>query len=138
MKQSLPVVLNVYRINENSFLGLLGVKIFHTAIEYDKTEYSFGYLNDNKISGVFDIKPMSFEDGLYVESIQLGNVNRREFFNKMEKIKKEYLAKSYNLLTKNCNHFTNDFIKLLFGKDKSVPGKYTTLLKLGEFFRKIF
>ncbi len=136
MKDNLPVILNIYRIKEKSFLSALGIKLFHTAIEYDQTEYAFGYLNEPEVSGIYDIKPMTYDDGTFIESITIGYLSRRQFFTKFEKIKKIFLAQSYNFLTKNCNHFTNDLIKLLF--DKELPDKYRSFLKVGEFFRKIF
>ena len=137
MRDSLPVILNVYKIKENSILHLLGLNLYHTAIEYDSTEYAFGKVTDPNKSGIYDITPMSFEDGLYVESINLGNISRRHFFIKLEKLKLLYQGDTYNLLTKNCNHFTNDLINLLFS-NKTIPSKYTSFLKLGEFLRKIF
>ena len=137
MRDNLPVILNVYKIRENSILHSLGLNLYHTAIEYDNTEYAFGKVMDSNKSGIYDITPMSFDDGLYVESINLGNVSRRQFFVKLEKLKLPYRGNSYNLLTKNCNHFTNDLIHLLVS-NKTIPSKYTSFLKLGEFLRKIF
>jgi hypothetical protein len=136
MKDTLPVVLNIYRIAEDSVINKLGIAIYHTAIEYDCTEFAFGFLDKAGISGIYDIKPMSFDEGTFVESIKLGNISRRQFFNKLDQIKREYMANSYNIVTKNCNHFTNDFVKMLF--DREIPKKYSSFLKLGEFLRKIF
>jgi hypothetical protein len=136
MKDQLPVVLNVYIINEDSLINSLGITLYHTAIEYDNTEYAFGSLDEVDRSGVYDIKPMSFDEGTFVESINLGTASRRQFFVKLEKLKLLYLGTSYNLLTKNCNHFTNDFIRLLFNKE--IPKKFTSFLKLGEFLRNLF
>lgn len=135
MKDTLPVILNIYRIKEESFLGIFGLKVFHSAIEYDNTEYAFGYL-DEPTSGIYDIKPMSYDEGTYIESITLGYVDRRTFFKMMDVIKKVYLGNTYNILFKNCNHFTNDFTKLLLQKE--IPKKYTLLLKVGECIRNIF
>jgi hypothetical protein len=136
MKDSLPVVLNIYRIAEDSLIDKMGIAIYHTAIEYDNTEFAFGFLDRAGISGVYDIKPMSFDEGTFIESINLGRVSRRNFFNKLEQIKLDFMANSYNILTKNCNHFTNDFVKMLFNRE--IPHKYASFLKIGEFLRRIF
>jgi hypothetical protein len=136
MKDNLPVVLNVYKIAENSILDRMGVNLYHTAIEFDNREYSFGFIDKKEVSGVYDIIPMSYDEGSFVESINLGVVNRRKFFVKLEELKKIYMGSSYSLLTKNCNHFTNDFVKLLF--DKEIPDQYAIFLKFGEFLRNIF
>jgi hypothetical protein len=134
MSDSLPVILNVYKISENSLIEKFGIELYHTAIEYDNTEFAFGYLNKADVSGVYDIKPMSFDQGSYVESITLGNVKRREFFNKLDIIKNSFMGNSYNLLTKNCNHFTKDFVKSIL--DIDIPFKFKTFLSIGEFIRK--
>ena len=136
MKDTLPVILNVYKIKKNSLLDSIGINLYHTAIEYDNVEYAFGKILDPNVSGVYDINPMSYEGGTFLESINLGKVGRREYFVKLDKLKKLYMGDTYNILTKNCNHFTNDFIHLLF--NKKIPTKYTSFLKLGEFLRKIF
>jgi hypothetical protein len=135
MKETLPVILNVYRIKEDSLVTLLGFSIFHTAIEYDNNEYAFGYTN-KQTSGVYEIKPMSYDEGTYVESITLGHADRRTFFKILSKLKSEYIGITYNFLLKNCNHFTNTIANHLFNKE--IPIKYTSFLKLGEVLRKIF
>ena len=135
MKNSLSVIINVYKIAEDTILDDVGIDIYHTAIEYDNTEFAFGYLEEEGSCGVYDIKPMSYDEGTYVESIQVGYATRRQFFNKLENIKRNYLGNSYNIITKNCNHFTNDMIMALFNIE--LPKKYSSFLKFGEFLRKL-
>jgi hypothetical protein len=130
MKEELPVFLNVYKIG--SFFGL---SLFHTAILYDRSEYSYGYHNENN-SGVYDIEPMSYDKGMFIESILIGYVNRRKFFISLERIKDEFTGCTYNLLIKNCNHFSNKFCKILFGKD--IPIVYNNLITLGDLIRELF
>lgn len=139
MKDGLSVVLNIYKINEGTVSDAFGIRLYHTAIEYDGTEFAFGYFDNPNFlnsTGVYDITPMTFENGVFVESIKIGFATRRKFFNILEKIKINFKGLSYNLLTKNCNHFTNDVLKELF--DKQLPSKYSMFLSIGEFFRKIF
>jgi hypothetical protein len=136
MKEFLPVIINVYRIKEDSFINKLGINLFHTAIEYDNTEYAFGYCDDSTMSGIYDIDPMSYDEGNFFESIKVGNLTRRQFFNKLDIIRTQFIADSYNIVTKNCNHFTNDFLKLLF--DKELPRKYKRFLQFGEILRRLF
>jgi hypothetical protein len=135
MKDILPVILNIYRIKEDSFINLLGISMFHTAIEYDNSEYAFGFLDENA-TGVYEIKPMSYDEGRYVESIVLGYVDRRKFFKMLSKLKSEYIGYTYNFLLKNCNHFSNTIASNLFNQE--IPRKYTSFLKLGEMIRNIF
>lgn len=131
----LPVLLNIYRIKEDSFLDSLGIKIYHSAIEYDNLEYAFGYLDDDSVSGIYDIKSLSYDDGMFVESIKLGNLSRRQFFQHLEKIKNKFIANTYNIITKNCNHFTNEFMKTVMNKE--MPDRYKSFLQIGEFIGKI-
>ncbi len=130
MKEISQVKLNVYEYKSFPF----GITLYHTSIEYDDTEYSFGI--SNNISGVYEMAPKSANIGRYITSISLGKKTRREFFTKFEKIRRVYTKRRYNFLTLNCNHFTNDFIKFVFGVE--IPEQYQSFLKLGEFFRLSF
>ena len=127
MKEISQVKLNVYEFKFFPF----GITLYHTSIEYDDVEYSFGICNN--ISGVYEMAPKSSNIGRYITSISLGKETRREFFTKSEKIRKVYSKRRYNFLTQNCNHFMNDYIKFVFGVE--IPDKYQSFLKLGEFFR---
>lgn len=127
MKEISQVKLNVYEFKFFPF----GITLYHTSIEYDDVEYSFGICNN--ISGVYEMAPKSSNIGRYITSISLGKKARREFFTKSEKIRKVYSKRRYNFLTQNCNHFMNDYIKFVFGVE--IPDKYQSFLKLGEFFR---
>ena len=127
MKEISQVKLNVYEFKFFPF----GITLYHTSIEYDDVEYSFGICNN--ISGVYKMAPKSSNIGRYITSISLGKKTRREFFTKSEKIRKVYSKRRYNFLTQNCNHFMNDYIKFVFGVE--IPDKYQSFLKLGEFFR---
>lgn len=127
MKEINQVKLNVYEIKTFPF----GISLYHTSIEYDEVEYSFGISNHK--SGVYEMSPKCSNIGKYVASINLGQKTRREFFTKFEKIRNIYNKKQYNFITLNCNHFTNDYLKSVFGIE--IPKKYQSFLKLGEFFR---
>jgi hypothetical protein len=128
MKERINVYLNIYKIN---FLFDNYIPLYHTAIEYNGKEYSYGL--QNNISGIFDMTPKNHGIGTFVISFNLGKQTRREFFTKLEKISKIYEKREYHFFTNNCNHFTNDYIKYVFHKE--IPNKYQSFLKLGEFFR---
>ena len=84
MKEISQVKLNVYEYKSFPF----GITLYHTSIEYDDTEYSFGI--SNNISGVYEMAPKSANIGRYITSISLGKKTRREFFTKFEKIRRVY------------------------------------------------
>jgi len=133
--RKLPLILNTYKLTSNIFINKIGLDIFHTAIEFDGIEYAFGFLNLPEC-GIYEIKPMSFEDGIFVESLLIGYCEKEKFHDLLEIIKKEYLGNTYNIITKNCNHFTNDFCKRLLRKE--IPKQFRLGLSFGEFIRKFF
>ncbi|KAI7897187.1 PPPDE putative peptidase domain-containing protein [Mucor mucedo] len=50
----------------------------------------------------------------------------------LQDISKEYVGTSYNLLTRNCNHFSEELCKSLTGK--TAPGWVNRAAKLGTMF----
>ena len=134
MSKKLPMILNTYKLTSNNFVNKIGFDVFHTAIEFDGTEYAFGYINQPD-SGVYEITPMTFEDGIFCESIKLGYCETKIFLEILEKIKREYIGNTYSIVLKNCNHFTNDFCKKIFNRE--IPKRFRFGLKIGEFFRRI-
>jgi hypothetical protein len=135
MKERLPVILNIYKIKEDSVINIFGITLYHTAIEFADSEYAFGF-HEESTSGIYDIKPMSYDEGRYVESIILGYTDRRTFFNNIDKLKRIYTGQSYNIILKNCNHFSNNVSKVLF--NKQIPNKYSRFLGIGESLRIFF
>ncbi len=133
MKEQLPVKLNIYKLTNIPIISILGLSIYHTAIEYADTEFAFGYNSDE--DGIYDIKPLSY-NGRYMESITIGQCDRRAFFKVLEKLRSVFKGNTYNILLKNCNHFTNNVSILLFNKE--LPSKYTRFLAIGDILRDMF
>ena len=79
MKEISQVKLNVYEFKSFPF----GITLYHTSIEYDDVEYSFGICNN--ISGVYEMAPKSSNIGRYITSISLGKKTRREFLQNLKK-----------------------------------------------------
>uniref|UniRef100_A0ACD6A940 Uncharacterized protein n=1 Tax=Avena sativa TaxID=4498 RepID=A0ACD6A940_AVESA len=99
-------VLNINRIFKDA-IGLGG--IFHTAIQvYGDEEWLFGYCEHG--SGVFSCPPSKNPMYTFRESIVLGNtscsmltVNRI-----VRELSREWPGSSYEILSRNCNHFCNE------------------------------
>ncbi|KAG6494470.1 hypothetical protein ZIOFF_049502 [Zingiber officinale] len=105
-----PVVLNVYDLTPlNNYLRWLGLGIFHSGIEVHGSEYGFG-AHDFPTSGVFEVEPKTCPGFLYRCSILLGHTNMppSEFRGFIERVASEYHGDTYHLISKNCNHFTDD------------------------------
>jgi hypothetical protein len=129
--EGVPVVLNVYDLTPiNNYLIWCGVGIFHSGIEVHGMEYGFG-AHEYPSSGVFEVEPKKCPGFMYRCSIQLGRINIapdqfREF---IEGLACDYYGDTYHLITKNCNHFTDEVSSKLVGR--RIPGWVNRLAKLG-------
>lgn len=128
-----PVVLNVYDLTPlNNYVHWCGLGIFHSAVEVHGSEYSFG-AHDLPTSGVFEVEPKSCPGFLYRSSIFIGRTSLHplEFRDFIQRMASEYHGDTYHLISKNCNHFTDDLSTRLTGKP--IPGWVNRLAKLGAF-----
>ncbi|URD89991.1 hypothetical protein MUK42_28550 [Musa troglodytarum] len=126
-----PVVLNVYDLTPlNNYVRWLGIGIFHSGIEVHELEYGFGE-HDLPTSGVFEVEPKTCPGFLYRCSILLGHTSMppSEFHAFIESIATEYHGDTYHLISKNCNHFTDDVSKRLTGRP--IPRWVNRLAGLG-------
>ncbi|XP_024033072.1 deSI-like protein At4g17486 isoform X2 [Morus notabilis] len=125
------VVLNVYDLTPiNGYTYWFGFGIFHSGIEVHGKEYGFG-AHDFPASGVFEVEPRNCPGYIYRCSISLGwiNMSSNEFRTFIESVASEYNGDTYHLLSKNCNHFTDDISWRLTGK--RIPGWVNRLARLG-------
>lgn len=125
------VVLNVYDLTPlNNYTVWFGLGIFHSGIEVHGKEYGFG-AHDFPASGVFEVEPRSCPGFVYRCSISLGHISMlpSEFRTFIENSASEYHGDTYHLISKNCNHFTDDISWRLTGKH--IPGWVNRLARLG-------
>ncbi|KAH1067732.1 hypothetical protein J1N35_032719 [Gossypium stocksii] len=126
------VILNVYDLTPiNNYSYWVGFGIFHSGIEVHGKEYGFG-AHDFPISGVFEVEPKSCPGFIYRCSILLGCINMpfSEFRALIESVASEYHGDTYHLISKNCNHFTEDMVHRLTGK--RIPGWVNRLARIGS------
>jgi hypothetical protein len=95
------------------------------------SEYSFG-AHDHPSSGVFEVEPKNCPGFIYRCSIFIGhtNLNPLEFREFIQRMASEYHGDTYHLISKNCNHFTDDICIRLAGK--SIPCWVNRLARLGN------
>ncbi|KAL9339188.1 hypothetical protein Peur_068203 [Populus x canadensis] len=125
------VVLNVYDLTPlNQYTYWFGFGIFHSGIEVHGKEYGFG-AHDFPVSGVFEVEPRNCPGFIYRCSILLGRITMptSEFRTFIESAASEYHGDTYHLISKNCNHFTDDISCRLIGK--RIPGWVNRLARLG-------
>ncbi|KAL6861385.1 hypothetical protein ACP4OV_017085 [Aristida adscensionis] len=104
-------VLHINRFFKDA-IGLGG--IFHTAIQvYGDEEWSFGYCERG--TGVFSCPPCKNPMYTFRESIVLGKTSCSIFtVNQiLRELSWEWPGGSYELLSRNCNHFCNAFCEKL-------------------------
>ncbi|KAF3788717.1 DeSI-like protein [Nymphaea thermarum] len=129
--QNAQLVLNVYDLTPiNNYMCWFGVGIYHSGIEAYGMEYGFG-AHDYPTSGVFQVEPKCCPGYIYRCTIPLGNINmtQSEVQTFMEHMASKYHGDTYHLISKNCNHFTDDVCMTLTGR--SIPGWVNRLARLG-------
>ncbi|GAB2210541.1 hypothetical protein Droror1_Dr00015808 [Drosera rotundifolia] len=125
------VVLNVYDLTPlNHYTSWFGFGIFHSGIEVYGMEYGFG-AHDFPASGVFEVEPKCCPGFIYRCSIHLGRISMppAEFRTFVESLASEYHGDTYHLISKNCNHFTDDVAWKL--TKKHIPGWVNRLARVG-------
>ncbi|KAH7657603.1 PPPDE peptidase domain-containing protein [Dioscorea alata] len=125
------VVLNVYDLTPlNNYMYWFGLGIYHSGIEIHGLEYGFG-AHDFPATGVFEVEPKNCPGFVYRRSITLGSISLSpsETHTFMEQLASDYHGDTYHLISKNCNHFTNDVSSKLIGKP--IPGWVNRLARLG-------
>ncbi|KAK9145049.1 hypothetical protein Sjap_004952 [Stephania japonica] len=104
-----PVYLNVYDLHPiNGSIHWLGLGLYHSGIQG----------HDSPSTGIFRGKPRECPGLTLRKSILIGrtDLGPHEVHKFMEELSKSYTGTSYNLITKNCNHFCNDVSLRLTGK----------------------
>nr|XP_029123398.1 uncharacterized protein LOC105054964 [Elaeis guineensis] len=121
-------ILQINRIFKDG-IGLGG--IFHSAVQiYGDEEWSFGFCEYG--SGVFSCPPRRNPMYTYRESIVLGKTNCSVFMVNqiLRELSRAWPGSSYDLLSRNCNHFCDAFCELL-GVPK-LPGWVNRFANAGD------
>ncbi|KAL7181806.1 hypothetical protein ACSBR1_040666 [Camellia fascicularis] len=126
-----PVYLNVYDLTPiNGYAYWLGLGVYHSGVLVHGVEYAFG-AHDHPTTGIFEVEPKHCPGFTFRKSILIGRTDMgpKEVRTFMEKLAEEYSGNTYNLITKNCNHFCNDACLRLTGKP--IPRWVNRLARLG-------
>eukprot|EP00995_Heteronema_vittatum_P013482 NODE_964_length_1122_cov_320.911463_g665_i0.p1 GENE.NODE_964_length_1122_cov_320.911463_g665_i0~~NODE_964_length_1122_cov_320.911463_g665_i0.p1 ORF type:complete len:247 (-),score=63.44 NODE_964_length_1122_cov_320.911463_g665_i0:242-982(-) len=108
-----PIRLNVYNITEPGLLAAVGLGLYHTGIEVFGREYSYGR-TDEPACGIFWLPPRSAL-AEFSESVLLGHTAKtpQGIAAVIEELKYSWAGQDYNMLHKNCNHFSEAFANRL-------------------------
>lgn len=131
-----PVWLHIYDVAGasvkwvNNVMRPVGTGAFHAGVEIFGWEWSFGFAYDNK-TGVYSCRPRSNTQHRYRESINMGltPLTEKECKEFIEKLKKEWLGSTYDVLVHNCCHFSDVMCKGL--KVGGIPGWVLNLAGAG-------
>mmetsp|Transcript_147376 Transcript_147376/g.274655 ORF Transcript_147376/g.274655 Transcript_147376/m.274655 type:complete len:574 (-) Transcript_147376:80-1801(-) len=91
----------------NSYAHQLGA--FHSGVEIYGSEWCFGGTVDSTATGIIRIPPRSNTEHQYRTTIPMGvtKLTPSQVESTMEALKEKWLGHTYDMFTKNCNHFAD-------------------------------
>ncbi|KAL3314829.1 Desumoylating isopeptidase 2, partial [Cichlidogyrus casuarinus] len=107
-------------ISFNKYISVFNAGVYHTGVEVHDIEYCFG-AHPNEESGIF---PMVPKDSVYLgqnytlkDSLRVGctDFTEDDVLQIIEGLGNEFRGNQYHLLEKNCNHFSEELVKILCG-----------------------
>jgi len=134
------IYLHVYEpSNPQQNQQVAGFGVFHTGIEIMGQEYSFAGGQGSSGSGVFAQRPKEMPPGgqwKYKQTEYLGSIKMdyKTWQTTLKKIESSFPANRYDMLAKNCNHFT-EHVATAIGLGSRYPGWVNRAAKMGNNFR---
>lgn len=127
-KSETQIILNVYDLApQNRFLYDFGFGLYHSGVQIGTLEYTFG-----SGGGIITMTPRNAPGAQFRESIVLGvySGTSSDIDRIVSELRKKYTGDSYNLLSRNCNHFANAFVYNLLQIE--IPGYINRMAELGS------
>ncbi|TNV75520.1 hypothetical protein FGO68_gene7765 [Halteria grandinella] len=131
------IILNVYDLSPDSmgkhFLTMAGIGFFHSGLEINGVEYTYGGNFTHSGTGMYTQSPLMVPEGVkYKESYLLGEIkDLSKIQQTIEMVKDQFKANQYNLIQQNCNHFTEALSIALVGK--RIPSYINRASRIGFF-----
>lgn len=125
--------VNVYdMVDHNRYWHWAGVGIYHSGVEILGKEYLFGGHASSRTGVFFTTPRQPIARTVFRDSIVVGKTRktRAEIEEIIERISEEFSGNSYNLITRNCNHFSDELCKYLC--DNKIPGWINRLAVFGK------
>lgn len=115
-----PVWLHIYDVTggsvqwANDLFRQAGTGAFHAGVEVYGQEWSYGYSAGDK-TGVYTCQPRANTQHKYRESVAMGGTSfsEKEVTALLEQMQQDWVGPKYNLVYKNCCHFSDDLCKQL-------------------------
>mmetsp|Transcript_114172 Transcript_114172/g.368870 ORF Transcript_114172/g.368870 Transcript_114172/m.368870 type:complete len:254 (-) Transcript_114172:54-815(-) len=115
-----PVILQIYDVSGNpavqrvnKLFRAVGTGAFHAGVEVYGREWSFGFTEEG--AGVFCCPPRGCGAHAYREALAMGftNLTEEEVDELIEQLKEEWPGMDYDLLHRNCCHFSSTLCQRL-------------------------
>ncbi|OIW35408.1 DUF862-domain-containing protein [Coniochaeta ligniaria NRRL 30616] len=137
--QKTEIVINVYDLlppgRLSSALWLLGTSLLHSGVVINDKEYAYGGHDRPGVTGVYWTKPKTQPPGGTFKCEILHGfslASPTEIDTIIKEVSEEFQGTTYNLLTKNCNHFTAYLCQRLTGRPG--PGWLNRAASIGVAF----
>ncbi|CAK9079713.1 DeSI-like protein At4g17486 [Durusdinium trenchii] len=135
------VTLHIYDLGKqfagvNMVCKAIGTGAFHAGVEVYDTEWSFGGGSNGKThTGIFHCPPRGCDAHSYREPVDMGTttMTKQDVKLLIEKLKPEWKGDDYDLLRRNCCHFS-DALCISLGVGP-LPGWVTSLAGVGAMLR---
>lgn len=127
-KVGTKITLNLYDLSPaNSYLFPIGMGLHHSGIEIMGSEYTFA-----SGSGIFSHSPREANGAIFRESIELGlfDGGSRDVDYIISHLRGDFGGDTYNIISKNCNHFSNSFSLALL--NKPIPSYVNRVASIGK------
>ncbi|GMI03702.1 hypothetical protein TrVE_jg3585 [Triparma verrucosa] len=125
------VLVNIYDLSpaNESILNPIGFGIHHSGLEINGEEYSFA-----SGAGIFTDTPKQAGGAKYSHSLRMGTFegSAADIRAAISDLRDSFGPNSYNVLAKNCNHFSDALCQRLL--NVSVPGYVNRAAYFGSFF----
>ncbi|KAK4152449.1 PPPDE putative peptidase domain-containing protein [Chaetomidium leptoderma] len=134
--QKTEILINIYDLlppgRMNSILWHMGTSLLHSGVVINGKEYAYGGHDRRGLTGVYWTKPRTEPPGgtfrcEYLHGFTLAPQNEIDAI--IREASEAFLGTGYNLLTRNCNHFTSYLCERLTGQP--APGFLNRAASIG-------
>mmetsp|Transcript_37656 Transcript_37656/g.82683 ORF Transcript_37656/g.82683 Transcript_37656/m.82683 type:complete len:545 (-) Transcript_37656:168-1802(-) len=123
----LPVLLHIYDVSQQDSIRRLNAVlahrlsplkfggVFHAGVEVNGLEWSYGWTASLAVKGVHCTEPQRHPDHNFRQSVHMPPVvlSATDIAKVVSRLEEEYLGPEYDLLTRNCCHFADEFCQRL-------------------------
>ena len=99
------VKVNVYDLLDISVLKICGLGLHHSGVQIGVSEYEFG-----ACTGINIIEPLQAQNAKFSHTIKYKSIDEERVTLILRELYTEFTEDNYDMLSRNCNHFTEAFV----------------------------